>query len=46
MSPLDDQLRAAMHARADVLAPSPDPLAGIEARARGIKRRRAAASVA
>ena len=46
MSPLDDQLRAAMHARADDLTPSPDPLAGIESRARGIRRRRLAASVA
>jgi hypothetical protein len=46
MSPLDDQLRAALHGRADVLAPSPDPLAGIERRARGMKRRRVAASVA
>jgi hypothetical protein len=45
MSPLDDQLRSAMHGRADVLAPSPDPLAGIESRARGMRRRRVAASV-
>ena len=46
MSPLDDELRAVMHARADVLSPSPDPLAGIESRARGLRRRRVAASVA
>jgi hypothetical protein len=46
MSPLDDQLRRAMHARADVLAPSPDPLAGIESRARRMKRRRVAATMA
>lgn len=46
MSPLDDQLRAALHGRADVLVPAADPLAGIESRARGIRRRRVAASVA
>lgn len=46
MSPLDDQLRNALHGRADTLPPSPDPLAGIEARARGIRRRRVAAAVA
>ena len=46
MSPLDDQLRAALHGRAATLAPSPDPLAGIESKARGIRRRRVAASVA
>lgn len=46
MSPLDDQLRNALHARADVLAPAPDPLAGIEQRARGLRRRRLAAAVA
>src|SRR5687767_2819068 len=46
MSPLDDQLRAALQGRAGQLAPSPDPLAGIEARARGIRRRRVATSVA
>ena len=46
MSPLDDELRAALRSRADVLTPSPDPLAGIEARARGMRRRRNLASVA
>lgn len=46
MTPLDDELRAAMHARADVLTPAPDPLAGIEARARGLRRRRVTATVA
>ena len=46
MAPLDDELRAALRTRADALAPSPDPLAGIERRARGIRRRRIAASVA
>jgi hypothetical protein len=45
MSPLDDHLRRAMRAHADVLAPSPDPLAGIESRARAMKRRRVVATV-
>ena len=45
MSPLDDQLRAALHGRADVLTPAADPLAGIERRARGLQRRRLAAAV-
>lgn len=43
---LDDQLRAALHRRANALPPSPDPLAGVERRARGLRRRRLAASVA
>nr|MDQ3611331.1 hypothetical protein [Actinomycetota bacterium] len=46
MSPLDDELRAALRGRASVLTPDPDPLAGIERRARGIRRKRIAASVA
>lgn len=46
MSPIDDELRAALHGRASVLAPSPDPLAGIERRANRIRRNRAAAAVA
>ena len=46
MAPLDEELRAALRTRADALAPSPDPLAGIERRARSIRRRRIAASVA
>ncbi|MBC7375606.1 MAG: hypothetical protein H7323_16580 [Frankiales bacterium] len=46
MSPLDDELRAALHARADVLSPSPDPLAGIERRARRIRRNRTASALA
>lgn len=46
MSPLDDQLRAALQDRAATLTPAPDPLAGIEARARGIRRRRVGASIA
>jgi hypothetical protein len=41
MSPIDDELRRAMHARADGLSPSPNPLAGIERRAYGMRRRRA-----
>lgn len=45
MSPLDDELRTALHTRADLLAPSPDPLAGIETRARGMRRRRSLAAV-
>lgn len=45
MSPLDDELRATLRSRADVLTPSPDPLAGIESRAHGIRRRRTIASV-
>lgn len=45
MSPLDDELRDLLAARATGVAPPPDPFAGIEARARGIRRRRAAAAV-
>ncbi len=45
MSPLDDELRAALHGRAATLAPSPDPLAGIERRAGRIRRRRTATAV-
>lgn len=46
MPPLDDELRAALHGRAATLTPSPDPLAGVERRARGLRRRRVGASVA
>ena len=46
MAPLDDELRTTLRARAATVAPSPDPLAGIERRARGIRRHRIAASVA
>ena len=46
MSPIDDELRAVLHGRAAVLAPSPDPLAGIERRARRMRRTRAATAVA
>lgn len=46
MSPIDDELRAALHGRASALAPSPDPLAGIERRAKRIQRNRIGAAVA
>ena len=46
MSPIDDELRAALHGRASALAPAPDPLAGIERRAKQIRRNRIGASVA
>ena len=46
MSPLDDELRAALHRRATAVPPSPDPLAGVERRATRIRRNRLAASVA
>lgn len=46
MSPIDDELRSALSGRAHALSPSPDPLAGIEGRARRIRRNRVAASVA
>jgi hypothetical protein len=46
MSPLDDELHAALHDRASVITAPSDPLAGIEARARGIRRRRLVASLA
>ena len=45
MSPLDDELRAALHSRAGSVLPSPDPLVGAERRAAGLRRRRTAASV-
>ena len=45
MSPLDDELRTLLGQRAADIAPSPDPLAGIESRARRIRRNRIAASV-
>ena len=46
MSPLDDELHDALHGRAATIVPPPDPMAGIERRAKGIRRRRLAASVA
>ena len=46
MSPLDDELRIALQRRASHIAPSPDPLPGIERRAARIRHRRAGAAVA
>lgn len=46
MSPIDDELRAALHGRASSLAPSSDPLAGIERRAERLRRNRIGAAVA
>ena len=46
MSPLDDELHAALHAKAAAVPTPSDPLAGIESRARSIRRRRLAASLA
>jgi hypothetical protein len=40
MSPIDDELRALLHSRAAGVEPAPDPLGGIESRARGLRRRR------
>lgn len=45
MTPLDDELRRTLSARAASLAPSPDPLAGVEARVARIRRRRSALAV-
>ena len=46
MSPIDDELRATLQGRAALLAPSPDPMAGIERRAGRIRRNRAATAIA
>jgi hypothetical protein len=46
MSPIDDELRAALQGRAQALAPSPDPLSGIERRAKRIQRNRIGGAVA
>lgn len=46
MTPLDDELRSLLHSRADAVAPAPDPLGGIERRAKRMRRNRLAASVA
>lgn len=46
MSPIDDELRAALNRRAQEVSPSPDPMAGIEGRARRIRRNRIGAAVA
>src|SRR4051812_40613978 len=45
MTPLDDELRRTLSARAETVAPSSDPLTGIESRARGLRRRRPAGAV-
>lgn len=45
MSPLDEELHDALHLRAASLTPPPDPMAGIERRAAGIRRRRLVASL-
>ena len=45
MSPLDDELRRTLTRRADLLAPSPDPLAGVARRVARIRRRRSALAV-
>jgi hypothetical protein len=46
MSPLDDELRRTLAARAASVTAPPDPLTGIESRARGLRRRRALGVVA
>ncbi len=42
MTPLDDELRTTLRAHAGDVRPAPDPLGGIEARAKGLRRRRTA----
>lgn len=46
MSPIDDELRAALSGRAQAVTPAADPLVGIERRARQIQRTRIGAAVA
>lgn len=46
MKPLDDELRAVLSSRADSLPLVSDPIAGIERRARRMRRNRVAASIA
>jgi hypothetical protein len=46
MSPIDDELRAALQGRAQAVTPTPDPLTGIEQRAKRIQRTRIGAAVA
>ena len=46
MTPLDDELRSLLHSRADQVAAAPDPLTGIERRAKRMRRNRVAASMA
>ncbi|MDX6197334.1 MAG: hypothetical protein QOJ79_485 [Actinomycetota bacterium] len=45
MTPLDDELRALLQSRAEQVAPAPDPLGGIERRAKRMRRNRVGASV-
>jgi hypothetical protein len=44
MSPIEDELRTALHTKADPLPPVAEPLAGIERTARTLRRRRIAAA--
>jgi len=46
MSPIDEELHDALHTRAATLTAPPDPMAGIERRAAGIRRRRLTAALA
>jgi hypothetical protein len=46
MTPLDDELRSMFRNRAGTVAPAPDPLGGIEQRAKRMRRNRVGASVA
>ncbi|MDQ1708872.1 MAG: hypothetical protein QOG49_257, partial [Frankiaceae bacterium] len=46
MSPIDDELRRTLSGRAEQVAPLSDPIAGIEARARRLHRRRQAIGAA
>lgn len=46
MSPLEDDLRTALTSRTSALTPSPELFAGVERRARRMRRRRGAATVA
>jgi hypothetical protein len=45
MSPLDDEVRSLLQSKAAGVDPAPDPLGGIESRARGLRRRRVLTSV-
>ena len=45
MSPLDDELRSLFAGRASAVSPAPDPLGGIERRAKRMRRNRVAAAV-
>ena len=46
MTPIDDELRIALHERASTVSPTTDAFVGIERRAKGIRRRRLAGAVA